>query len=225
MQPLYVEADEWDRSLNSIQDAYGFESALNTYLQGFQMGMPSPLTGEALSENQRVEAARDGTHIFAPGDGRIWHRKVEDWVSHHLPCESPQFSPIEQEGTELPQSTTKNHANLVEALMGHGILREHDLRVLSATESIPDNLGYNETFSNTFSMAAESRDGNHSNLEGVDIALEKWTTLCESVQDMDFDGEEINHLPSSPSLVAPLDTLIYSDIVSLIVDEEAMTEL
>jgi hypothetical protein len=113
-QPLHMTTDDWIRSLDDVHDTYNFESTLDVLRQRADSIAASSTSA---SEDQ---AAVDGNHIFSPGDSRIWHGKVKSWVQQQASCYVGEINP-----------SLENQVHLVEALLGHGIIQDHDLRILA----------------------------------------------------------------------------------------------
>jgi hypothetical protein len=161
MQPLHMTADDWARSLDGLHDVYGFESALNICCPTLNPILASSSIGSVSPQNQEGEVAVGRNHIISPGDSRIWHRRVKDWVNEQLLSEIAQSCEDSQDSAGMAQSASQHRVDLVEALMIHGILQEHDLHLLSSTDFGSDKFS-NENTDRYISPMVTKLGGNSS---------------------------------------------------------------
>lgn len=113
-QPLHMTTDHWVCSLDYVQNTYNFESTLDVLRQ--RAGSIAASSASASADQAPV----DGNNIFSPGDSRIWHGKGKSWVRQQTSCDNGEIAP-----------SLENQVHLVEALIGHGIIQDHDLRILA----------------------------------------------------------------------------------------------
>jgi hypothetical protein len=129
LRPLHLRDDEWTNMLDELHDARSFENNLESCYQALLC------SGKNISESAPSPAPSysklliDGNCLIAPGDGHVWPERVEEWI------DEPHVLDVSGNSGCMSDTETrwkmKHRAHLVKALMGHGILQERDLCILS----------------------------------------------------------------------------------------------
>jgi hypothetical protein len=122
-----MDEDDWARSLNACKSGLDFETILETCRENLHHQREHTVDSEdQLPEKDDRDVVGHQDRIFSAGDHRIWHQRVENWVK-------PSLNEDEDEETSkgMNEVAAKLRVDLVEALFGHGILRDYDLPILS----------------------------------------------------------------------------------------------
>lgn len=217
VRPLHMEADDWARSLDRRQDAYGFETTLTTHGQvlGRARVEHGPGKPDTITKEENVSPLGH-CDIFSAGDDRIWHRKVEDCVhQQHLRDES-QVSECIRDDKEKAQSALRHRIDLIEALMGHGILQEHDLRILSTSHDGAIDSGCNSVAKCAAMMGAKQTCRHSVTTHRHGVAPAKNTTADETMDALNSAQVVIDGVSMPLLLVTPLRLPEGVDMASLL---------
>jgi hypothetical protein len=188
MPILHMTAGDWARCLDTqYVPATIFDDAVDLCRQKLDL---APLKTPAPFE-ERGNVVKQTPHqgcLFSPGDRRVWHRKAGVWVGklRDATYESPGYNAVPQE----PDGVNHSQTELVEALIGHGLLRDDDLNLLAAESPSADDGELCSSSSSTSPPSLLEILGIPTSVV-EDESETPYKTATEDIMDMFFDGSAI----------------------------------
>lgn len=170
MPILHMTAGDWMRCLDAhYVSATYFDNAVEFYRQNLEL---QPMENIRWSEEQIVsqQCHPRRSCLFSTGGHRIWHRKAKRWTR-----KLSGFT-YESSGSESASlrsnSITHRQTELVEAVIGHGLLRDVDLSLL-VTDYSPGVDGESTTISGSTGLkASDLVTPSARNTNEVDVSIE-----------------------------------------------------
>ncbi|KIV99686.1 uncharacterized protein PV09_08677 [Verruconis gallopava] len=131
---MHMNFKAWKKSLKVHQSANRFEMALDWLKISLNQN---------LADSSELEATRDGMDdgknrwpVISHRDNRIWKHMLNDWIHQISSNRYHTHENGSQKSLGQRGSVDRLQRDLIEALLGHGILTEHDLCLLTPVSSI-----------------------------------------------------------------------------------------
>ena len=202
-------AENWAESLDYTVCASAFGTALDFHAQDRDDWWNEKPAETILPGVRGKKTVTPVTQILSTGDTRIWHQKVEDWVQKHM---SQENAPAEerQASVDVTPTAIQHKVDLVEALMSHGILQDHDLRILSEFNCATDG----DEKGQIRQLSARTKESDNTPRTVINESdTRKERTADERTASVKQSKKAEVLTPLFTLVVAPLDTIILPELV------------